>query len=211
MFNEAPCSPTVPLWWLQFGPTVTQRKTKLNRLGRFFLFFFLPDHKRHFDLEIRLRNLSTECALHNYSHSFPGTIEETFHLPRTFIPPLNWSDLFTVNWGGPFVLLVATCTLVVTVWICTWSKQVWSGDAVQENRDVLTTLLALSVIPTCWKHACTKFSGKRFRIRSNKASTLDTSSFFFPWPRLALSLGFPGWISSTRTTPRIAAITVVVM
>lgn len=63
--------------------------------------------------------------------------------------------------------------------------------------------------PTCWKQACTKFSGKRFRMRSNKASTLDTSSFFFPCPRLALSLGFPGWMASTRTTPRTAAITVV--
>lgn len=40
---------------------------------------------------------------------------QTFHQPRTFIPPLNWSDLFTVNCGGALVLLVGTGTLVVTV------------------------------------------------------------------------------------------------
>lgn len=65
--------------------------------------------------------------------------------------------------------------------------------------------------PTCWKQAWTKFSGKRFRMRSKKASTLDTSSFFFPCPRLAFSLGFPGWMTRTRTTPRIAAMMVVDM
>lgn len=48
---------------------------------------------------------------------------ETFHLPRTFIPLLNWSDLLTVNCGGALVLLVGTGTLVVTVWIWTRSKE----------------------------------------------------------------------------------------
>lgn len=89
----------------------------------------------------------------------------------------------------------------------------WIRRCSEDKHDVCITLSLgkKSETPTCWKHACTKFSGKRFRIRSNKASTLDTSSFFFPCPRLAFSLGFPGWISSTRTTPRTAAITVVVM
>lgn len=44
-----------------------------------------------------------------------------FHQPKTFMPPLNWSDLLTVNCGGALVLLVGTCTLVVTVWI--WKKK----------------------------------------------------------------------------------------
>lgn len=48
---------------------------------------------------------------------------QTFHLPRTFIPLLNCSDLFTVNCGGALVLLVGTGTLVDTVWIWTRGKE----------------------------------------------------------------------------------------
>lgn len=65
---------------------------------------------------------------------------------------------------------------------------------------------------TCWKQARTRFSGKRFLMRSRKASRLLTSWFF--WVVLdvpLLSLGFPGWILNTRMTPRMAAITVVDM
>lgn len=79
------------------------------------------------------------------------------------------------------------------------------------ESDLIWWVKMFCATPTCWKQACTKFSGKRFRMRSKKASTLDTSSFFFPCPRLAFNLGFPGWMSSTRITPRTAAITVVDM
>lgn len=128
-------------------------------------------------------------------------------LPKTFIPPLNWSDRFTVNCGGPFVRFVGTGTLVVTVWI--WMEKEKKKKDCWKRTWMRSLNPKWNLPPTCWKQACTKFSGKRFRTRSKKASTLDTSSFFFPCPRLAFSFGFPGWMSSTRTTPRTAAITVV--
>lgn len=139
---------------------------------------------------------------------FPQGRKFQLHLPKTFIPPLNWSDRFTVNCGGPFVRLVGTGTLVVTVWI--WMEKEKKKKDWRKGHE--SGVLTLPVpYPTCWKQACTKFSGKRFRMRSKKASTLDTSSFFFPCPRLAFSLGFPGWMTRTRTTPRTAAMMVVDM
>lgn len=61
--------------------------------------------------------------------------------------------------------------------------------------------------------AWTRFSGKRFLIRSRKASRLLTSWFLGAdgVDEPPLSLGFPGWIDNTRMTPRMAAITVVDM
>lgn len=115
---------------------------------------------------------------------------------------------------------------VEVLWFCLWALVLWwllsGSEQKAKKRTVGATDIWIRLYMvgesflwdsycTCWKQACTKFSGKRFRMRSKKASTLDTSSFFFPCPRLALSLGFPGWMSSTRMTPRMAAITVVDM
>lgn len=77
MFNETPCGPTVPLWRLQFGPKGTRRSTKRNRPG-----LFTPDHKRSFDLEIRLRNSEDGMCASRYETA-------------AILFPEQWRRLFT--------------------------------------------------------------------------------------------------------------------